>query len=113
MLEVVARHADAWVGSFGLSPSEVGARNRLLDERCTALGREPRGLRRLFVLAPWVQSIDPWASLEAFRDFVGRYRAAGITEFVFDEPRSEQRPILQRIAVELLPELRGGARPSA
>ena len=113
MLEVVARHADAWVGSFGLSPAEVGARNRLLDERCAALGRDPRRLRRLFVWAPWVQAADPWASPEAFRDFVDRYRAAGVTEFVFDEPRPEQRPILQRIAVELLPELRGGARPSA
>ena len=109
MLEVVARHADAWVGSFGLSPDEVAMRNLLLDERCATLGRDPRELRRIFVWAPWVQALDPWASPDAFRDFVGRYHAAGVTEFVFDEPRPEQRPILERIAGDILPELQDSA----
>ena len=109
MLELVARHADAWVGSFGLTPGEVAARNRFLDERCAALGRDPRALRRVFLWAPWVQAVDPWDSADAFRDFVGRYREAGISELIFDEPRPEQRPTLERIAIDVLPALRASA----
>lgn len=106
MLDVVARYGDAWVGSFGLSPEEVASRNRQLDERCLAHGRDPATLRRLFVWAPWVQPDDPWRSPDAFRAFVGRYREAGIAEFVFDEPRPEQRIILERVAMDELPALR-------
>ena len=109
MLEVVARHADAWVGSFGLTADEVAARNRFLDERCAALGRDPRALRRAFLWAPWVQSVDPWDSADAFLDFVGRYREAGVGEFIFDEPRPKQRPTLERIAGAELPTLRARA----
>ena len=106
MLGVVAALADVWVGSFGLSADEVRDRNRFLDERCTALGRDPRAVRRAFVWAPWVQAVDPWASPEAFRDFVGRYREAGVTDFIFDEPAPEQDRVFERIAGELLPVLR-------
>ena len=106
MLEIVAEHADAWIASFGLASAEVAARNRFLDDRCGALGRDPSELRRIFLWAPWVQAIDPWASVGAFDDFVGRYRAAGVTDLIFDEPRAEQRSTLERIAVERLPALR-------
>ena len=106
MLEVVARQGDAWVGSFGLTPAEVAGRNALLDERCAALGRDPAALRRAFCWAPWVQAVDPWDSPGAFLDFVGRYREAGVTEFILDEPRPAQRPTLERIAREVLPALR-------
>ena len=59
-----------------------------------------------------MQAVDPWASSEAFHDFVGRYRDAGIVDFVLDEPRPEQRSTLERIAAEALPALRAAHRPA-
>ena len=109
MLDVAAAYADTWVGSFGLSPDEIAARNRRLDARCAALGRDPGAVRRAFVWAPWVQAVDPWASEEAFVDFVDRYREAGVTDFIFDEPRPDQRSTLERVVRTVLPGLRGRA----
>ena len=108
MLEVVAAHADAWMASFGLSPDEVATRNRRLDDLLVARERDPETVRRVFLWAPWVQDLDPWSSLDAFHDFVGRYRAAGVTDFVLDEPRPEQRTTFERVAREVLPVLRAG-----
>lgn len=108
MLEVVAAHADGWMASFGLSADEVAARSRLLDERLAAHGRDPATVRRVFLWAPWVQALDPWSSLDAFHDFVGRYREAGVTEFIFDEPRPERWATFERVAREALPGLRSG-----
>lgn len=108
MLDVVAAYADRWMVSFGLGVDEISERNALLDERCAALGRDPRQVRRIFLWAPWVQAADPWSSPAAFAGFVNRYRAAGITDFIFDEPQREQYPILERVARETLPRLRTG-----
>jgi hypothetical protein len=52
---------------------------------------------------------DPWASLDAFADMVGSYTAAGVNEFLIDQPRDEQLPMLERVATELLPRLREAA----
>lgn len=106
MLETAARYADTWVASFGLSPDEIAERGRLLDEYAAACGRAHEGIRRAFVWAPWVDAFDPWSSLAAFEDFVGRYAAAGITDFIFDEPEPLQRPTLERVAATALPRLR-------
>jgi hypothetical protein len=54
-----------------------------------------------------VDEFDPWSSVDAFIDFVGRYAAAGVTDFVFDEPRAAQSAVLARVAGEVLPRLRG------
>ena len=35
--------------------------------------------------------------------FVGRYRDAGVADFVFDEPRPDQRLVFERVATEDLP----------
>lgn len=106
MIWTVAPFVDTWVASFGLSPVEVAERGRALDAECVAIGRDPRGVRRAFLWAPWVQPLDPWESVGAFDEFVGRYRDAGVTDFIFDEPRTEQRPVLERVAAETLPRLR-------
>ena len=47
----------------------------------------------------------PWASVDAFLDVVGRYREAGIEEFIVDQPRHDQR-VLERVALEAIPSLR-------
>jgi alkanesulfonate monooxygenase SsuD/methylene tetrahydromethanopterin reductase-like flavin-dependent oxidoreductase (luciferase family) len=105
MLEIAARYADTWVTSFGLSPDEIGERCRLLDERAVGYGRNPACIRRAFVWAPWVDTFDPWSSVAAFQDFIGRYGAAGITDFIFDEPEPAQWRTLERVAARVLPRL--------
>jgi len=52
---------------------------------------------------------DPWGSVDAFQDMVGRYREVGVNEFIIDQPRPEQLPVLERIATEVIPKLRGAA----
>ena len=49
---------------------------------------------------------DPWASVDAFEDMIGRYREAGVNEFIIDQPRDEQLAVLERVATEVLPKLR-------
>ena len=49
---------------------------------------------------------DPWESPEMFADIVGRYRAAGVDEFLMEAPHEEQFDVLERVAVDLLPKLR-------
>jgi F420-dependent oxidoreductase-like protein len=106
MLRIIARYADAW-NSFG-TPEQMRERNALLDASCRAIGRDPVTLRRsLYGWASMMPS-DPWSSVDAFRDMVGRYRDVGINEFIIDAPPPEQFGILERVAGEVLPELRGG-----
>jgi hypothetical protein len=81
----------------------------ILADRAAAGGRRPESIRRAFVWAPWVDSFDPWASVAAFEDFVGRYRGAGVTDFIFDEPNAAQWQTLERVASDVLPS-RGFAR---
>lgn len=104
MLGIVARWADSW-NSFG-SPQQIRERNSILDEHCTRIGRDPRSIVRS--LYYWIAraDLDPWTSLDAFHDLVGRYREAGIDEFVIDQPREDQQAVLERIAGEALPALR-------
>ncbi len=107
MLRIVAEYADGW-NSFG-TVDEMHERNQILDEHCAAIGRDPGEIRRgLYGWAALMPS-DPWASLDAFHDMVGRYREVGIDEFIIDQPRPEQHPTLERIAAEALPALRAEA----
>jgi alkanesulfonate monooxygenase SsuD/methylene tetrahydromethanopterin reductase-like flavin-dependent oxidoreductase (luciferase family) len=110
-LKVVAEYADRWntFGGFGLTSQQAFAitreRNAQLDEYCTECGRAPGELTRSFLVG-FTQD-KPLASLEAFQDFVGRYREIGINEFILRWPQGAELDILQRIARELLPSLRG------
>ena len=103
MLGIVARWAESW-NSHG-TVDEIRARNSVLDEQCDKLGRDPSTvLRSLYY---WIarSDEDPWSSLDAFHDLVGRYRQAGVTEFVIDLPRPDQEVVLERVAAEALPAL--------
>ena len=104
MLRIIAQYADTW-NSFG-SVDEMRERNARLDEACTKLGRDPRCIvRSLYGWASMLPS-DPWQSLDAFHDMVGRYDEAGVNEFLIDQPRPEQEAVLERVAAEVLPSLR-------
>jgi alkanesulfonate monooxygenase SsuD/methylene tetrahydromethanopterin reductase-like flavin-dependent oxidoreductase (luciferase family) len=121
-LRLAARYADAWnmfVRPFGLPARAAMEQARVageqLGEHAAALGRDPGRITRSIVAGV---SRDPlWASVDAFRDFIGRYLEIGFTEFIFLYPPEEFGPpgavqpgILERVAGEVLPSLR--ARPS-
>jgi F420-dependent oxidoreductase-like protein len=107
MLRIVARHADAW-NSFG-TPEQIRARGAVLDEACAEIGRDPADVvRSLYYWVPRAAD-DPWSSTEAFLDVVGRYREAGIEEFILDHPRDDQLDVLERVAADVLPGLRSPA----
>jgi F420-dependent oxidoreductase-like protein len=103
MLRVVAEYADGW-NSFG-SVEDMRARNAMLDEYCLAIGRDPRAIRRS-LYAGWSMTPSPLASVAAFQDMVGRYREAGVEDFMLDLAPSAPLPILERIATEAIPALR-------
>ncbi|MBV9175027.1 MAG: TIGR03560 family F420-dependent LLM class oxidoreductase [Chloroflexi bacterium] len=105
MLRIVAEFADTW-NSFG-TVEEMRERNSILDEHCAAIGRDPSEIVRSLYGWATMMPADPWASLDAFEDMVGRYSEAGVNEFLIDQPRDEQLPMLERVASELLPRLRG------
>jgi F420-dependent oxidoreductase-like protein len=111
MLRIVAEYADSW-NSFG-TVEEIRQRNEVLDAHCAEIGRDPKEIwRSLYGWAALMPS-DPWESTDAFHDMVGRYREAGINEFIIDQPRQEQFAMMERIATDAIPKLKaeaGGAR---
>ena len=104
MLEIVARYADTWNSSGTVE--ELRARNQLLDEKCAAIGRDPTEVVRSLYGWAAVMPNDPWASVEAFREVIGRYREAGIEEFIIDQPPEAQLGVLERVATDVIPSLR-------
>jgi alkanesulfonate monooxygenase SsuD/methylene tetrahydromethanopterin reductase-like flavin-dependent oxidoreductase (luciferase family) len=104
MLRIVARYADRW-NSYGTS-AEIRERNDRLDEACVAIGRDPSQIIRSLYGWTIPLGVDPWSSLDAFADVVGRYRVAGMSEFLMEAPHEAQFPMMERIALELLPLLR-------
>lgn len=114
-LQVTARHADVWnslggrrEGTPAQALADTRERAQRLDAYCVALGRDPRAIRRSF-LAGFTPD-RPFASVDAFHDFVGRYRAIGIDEFIFFyKPRHATEAMWERIATEVLPRLRVSA----
>jgi hypothetical protein len=97
---VAARYADGW-NSLGGQPYRIAQdpRGRIphadavaetkrlserLDEFCREAGRDPATVRRS-VLA-YRPIVDPLSSLDAFDEYVGRYREIGIDEVVFYWP---------------------------
>jgi hypothetical protein len=104
MLRIVAEYADRW-NSHG-SVEELGRRNRILDEHCAAIGRDPRAIVRSLYGWASLMPADPWSSVDAFQEVVGRYREAGIHDFIIDAPGEAQFGVLERVATEVIPRLR-------
>jgi alkanesulfonate monooxygenase SsuD/methylene tetrahydromethanopterin reductase-like flavin-dependent oxidoreductase (luciferase family) len=124
-LKVVAEYADSWVSFGGFDTSAREAldltrhRGEILDEYCAEVGRDPNSISRSFLVG--FTPDTPFDSLQAFHEFIGRYREAGINEFTFywmsgdDHPnvagqtqgrRITDRKTLELIATEALPLLR-------
>lgn len=118
-VRLTARYADAWI-TYGhpdyrdATPSEieraVAMQAQWLAEECSAIGRDPADLDRIYLIGNTDER--PLASVAAFTDFVGRYRALGFTDVVFHDPRpddpvwTDPPEIVEAIAEEVLPKLR-------
>jgi hypothetical protein len=85
----------------------MGERNQILDEHCADLGRDPDSIIRSLYGWASVMSADPFDSVDAFEQVIGEYREAGVNEFIIDQPRREQFGVLERVATEVIPRLRG------
>lgn len=123
MMQIVAAYADTWntsatVGTGrqvgGLSQDDavesLRLRNEMLDAECAAIGRDPSSIRRSLLAGGGASPGDPWQSVEAFHDFVGRYREAGVNEFLFYYPSRLEMAHghVEHIARDVLPGLRRG-----
>src|SRR4051794_29370692 len=90
-IRLAARLGDVWVttGAEDGSAAEPAARAQAerLDEACAEAGRDPGGIARLFLAGN--NDEHPLRSVEAFRDFVGRYEALGFTDVVVHHPRAD------------------------
>jgi alkanesulfonate monooxygenase SsuD/methylene tetrahydromethanopterin reductase-like flavin-dependent oxidoreductase (luciferase family) len=133
LLDLAARKGDAW-NTLGGQPMRGGgappvsldaaveatrARAALLDEACDRIGRSRSSIRRTLL----AYRVDPelFLSADAFSDYVGRYREAGIDEFVFywpvDPGTLSRSPAheraLERIAADTIPALRAASAVGA
>ena len=105
MLRLVAKYADTW-NSFA-SPDELHRRNEQLTAICKEVGRDPASIKRsMFYGVRQSPEENPWASVDAFDDYIGRYREAGMTEFILQLPSSDHVDIVERVASDILPKLR-------
>jgi alkanesulfonate monooxygenase SsuD/methylene tetrahydromethanopterin reductase-like flavin-dependent oxidoreductase (luciferase family) len=122
-LKIAATYGDSWNTLVGgdLSAQEAieitRQRNDMLNEYAIEVGRDPKTITRSLGVG-WTPD-TPFASLDSFYEFVGRYREAGINEFVFgywtrDEeiPEAHHLPhiiddgMLERIATEAIPSIK-------
>jgi len=121
-LKIAATYGDSWNTLVGgdLSAQEAieitRQRNDMLNEYAIEVGRDPKTITRSLGVG-WTPD-TPFASLDSFYEFVGRYREAGINEFVFGYwTRDEEMPeahhlphitddgMLERIATEAIPSI--------
>jgi probable F420-dependent oxidoreductase len=66
-LRLVAEHADAW--NAGGTPEEFAHKNKVLDEWCEKIGRDPKTIERtVMVVAPFIETLPQY--VEAGADHV-------------------------------------------
>ena len=106
MLRITAEYADRWNSSGTVD--ELRERNMILDEQCAEIGRDPDEIIRSLYGWAAIMPDDPWESVDAFEDVIGRYREAGINEFIIDQPGDEQITVLEQVATDVIPRLRTG-----
>lgn len=129
-LRIAAEYADSW--NFAptnpeLTPEqnleETARRNRMLDAYCRELGRDPAGITRSLLIYPRASDL-PFASDDAFHDFIGKYREIGIDEFIiywwredaleygYDRSvveRCANRELLEHLSTETIPAFKAKA----
>jgi alkanesulfonate monooxygenase SsuD/methylene tetrahydromethanopterin reductase-like flavin-dependent oxidoreductase (luciferase family) len=105
MLRAIAPYVDRW-NSMG-TVDEMRERGARLDEALAAAGRDPSTVIKSVLYVPSITPDEhPWDSVEAFSDYVGRYREVGVTDFVLQPPFEETSDVVERVSRDLLPGLR-------
>jgi alkanesulfonate monooxygenase SsuD/methylene tetrahydromethanopterin reductase-like flavin-dependent oxidoreductase (luciferase family) len=111
MLKIAAAFADSWssFGGFNLTSEEMfkltQERVHKFDRFCSDVGRDPSKLDRSLLVFP---PLDPWSSVEAFREIVDRYQEIGITEFILYWPIGEQQLLIfEQVARTIIPRVYG------
>ena len=104
MLRLIAPHVDRW-NSMG-SPDELRERSERLTDALAKIGRDPATVIRSALYVPAISPDEhPWDSIDAFEDFAGRYREAGMTELILQAPPDEDGDLFERVSREVLPAL--------
>ena len=117
MLKYAAQYADIWnsisfASTLDIQLDETRNRLRLIDEHCSTIGRDPTSLRRSYLMfdAETRKSgglFNYYQSEEVFADMAQRFIDLGMSEIGLYYPvRDEQLPVFERIATDVIPELR-------
>jgi alkanesulfonate monooxygenase SsuD/methylene tetrahydromethanopterin reductase-like flavin-dependent oxidoreductase (luciferase family) len=107
MIKIIAPYVDRW-NSMG-TPAEIAERNKRLDDALVDAGRDPNAvIRSLLFVAAITTTEQPWESVDAWEDYIGRYRDAGVNEFIFQIPLDDQIDVFDRVVAEKMPILQRG-----
>jgi hypothetical protein len=91
------------------TPAEIAERNKRLDDAVVDAGRDPDVvIRSILYVASITTTEQPWASVDAWEDYIGRYRDAGVNEFIFQIPQDDQMDVFDRVVAEKMPNLQRG-----
>jgi F420-dependent oxidoreductase-like protein len=96
-LLVAARHADVWNLPMG-DPDADREKSRILDEHCSAIGRDPAEIRRSVSLP--VTSVDEVCRLAE------RYAAIGFSEIILEVPSDDPPRAVEELAVPAMARMR-------
>ena len=100
MLKVIARHAAIW--DSGGTPDEHRARAADLARNCAAIGRDPAEIVHSISMGA-----DRLEDADGFPELIRSYRAAGVSQFLFDLPLpGPGLATAECIARDILPTLR-------
>ena len=117
MLKITAQFADAWNTLQGIENLEETAerieeRNKLLDDYCKEIGRDPSTLRRTLGIYEneAMHKIGPmklYKNPEILEEIVKMSVEQGITEIYIPYPfKEEEIPSFENVAKEIVPELK-------
>jgi alkanesulfonate monooxygenase SsuD/methylene tetrahydromethanopterin reductase-like flavin-dependent oxidoreductase (luciferase family) len=121
MMRHAVRHADSWnslsfQADFDAQMAETRERCERIDALCAELGRDPATLRRSYTMfdakaRPRGGAIAYYDSPERFVEQAGRVAELGISDIGIYYPLTgAQLPVFERIAIDVLPELRARNR---
>ena len=117
MLKITAKFADAWNTLQGIENLEESAerikeRNRLLDDYCNEIGRDPSTLRRTMGIYENeamhnIGSMKLYQKPEILEDLVKMCTEIGITEVFVPYPfKEEEIPNFEQLTLEIVPALK-------
>jgi alkanesulfonate monooxygenase SsuD/methylene tetrahydromethanopterin reductase-like flavin-dependent oxidoreductase (luciferase family) len=115
MIRLAARYADQW-DTFAALPgtatdgvtTDLAERVAAFEAACADIGRDPLAIRR----STWGEG-EVAESETAFVGFARRHLALGFTDISIVPPGPDLMPVLRRIALQRIPELRADAAEAA